>query len=206
MRIHSHIALLCVTTAAAVAVPVVPTNYAYEPGFGPANWAYPDSGGELTNGLLNGMVPNASLATPDASQWVGFENHSAKVTFDFSSSVTIRNVTLDMAHWTGAAVYLPESVTINSTVFSIDWSQYANHDRAVLSFDHHSGWTGSQLALSVNQKSGHQWLFLDEVSFDTTAKTAAPTPNPANVPDAGTTGLLAGLALVSLSALRRRLR
>ncbi len=206
MRIPTKLTLLCLSAATALAVPVVPVAYNYEAGFGPAGWAYPDSGGELTNGLLNGLIPGGSLATPDASQWVGFEGHSAKMTFDFSSVVTIRNVTLDMAHWTAAAVYLPESVTINSTVFTVDWAQYANLDRAVISLDHHAGWTGTQLSVSLNQKPGHQWLFVDEVSFDSAAKTAPQSGPTQNVPDSGATGLLMGLSVLSLAALRRRVR
>ena len=188
---------LCVSTRLA-ATPIVPVSYTYAA----SPWGYwDDTGGQLTDGLYNGLIPGVSLATPDAYNWVGWSGNVPSVTFDFGATVTIQSLTIDAALWTPAGVYLPGQVTINADTFNVTpdgYTGFANMDRAILNFG--GSWTGSTLTLNFTAAPNTgAWTFLDEVSFDGHV-------GGNSVPDSGATlaYLMLAFAILVLVAKRNR--
>lgn len=172
------------------ASPIVPTSYSFNmgPGYGD------DTGSQLTDGLYAPLVPGVSLT---GYEWVGWDGGNPSITFNFGSVVSINQVSLSMANWTAAAVYLPEAIAIGGTAFAINPLSYPNLNHALLSFD--IGWTGSSLTIDLDS-SYNRWIFLDEVTFN-----EGPAQDSGNsVPDASATLPLLAVGLASLAALRRR--
>lgn len=186
---------VCLATQLA-ASPIVPTSYSYNQG----PWGYwDDTGSQLTDGLYNDLIPGVNLATPNAYNWVGFSGGTPSVTFNFGSSVTIDQVSLSMAHWTPAAVYLPSQVLLNSTAFAVNSGNYPNMNHALLEFS--GSWIGSTLTLTITPGYPGVWTFLDEVTFNQ----AAPKASPGNtVPDATSTLPLIAAALAGLFVVRKK--
>ena len=187
--------LLLLSTAILGADPIVPDSYTLNtPAY---NWAQDTSPTptRLTNGLYSSLFnPPGSLG---GDEMVGFNNF-ADITFNFSNSVTITNVTLHGVRWTGAAVEMPAEVTINNTdTFTFTQGDHDNYARYTLSFNSVSGWTGSSLNMYAIANS--EWMLFEEVTFNTGE------PSTQNVPDAGSTLLLCCAGLGALAVLRRRL-
>jgi hypothetical protein len=186
---------VCLATQLAAST-IVPTSYSYNQ----SPWGYwDDTGSQLTDGLYNALIPGVNLATPDAYNWVGFSGGTPSVTFNFGSSVTINNLTLSMANWTPAGVYLPNLVAINSSNFAVNPASYPNMDHVLLSFG--GGWTGSSLTLALTPAYAGVWTFIDEVTFTK----ADATIRPGNaVPDATAALPLMTVALAGLFLARRK--
>lgn len=182
-------ALLCGFCQLAAA-PIVPTSYSFNMGPG-----YPDdTGSQLTDGAYAPLIPGVSL-TP--YEWVGWDGGNPSITFNFGSVVSINQVSLSMANWTAAAVYLPEEVVIGGTAFTVDPLDYPNLDHALLIFG--IGWTGSSLTIDLDS-SHNRWIFLDEVTFN-----EGPAQDNGNaVPDASATLPLLAMGLAGMFVLRRR--
>ena len=176
-----------------LANPIVPVSYEYINGRVPYQY-WDDTGGQLTDGLYNALIPHVNLAVPDAFNWVAFGG-AGEVTFNFASNVTIQNISVSMARWEPAAVYLPSSILVNGTPHAINAGSYVDTDHALI--DLNGSWTGSALTLYFT--SAGQWTFLDEVTFDGSSD-ASP------VPEAGSTLALVGATLLGLLAVRRRSR
>jgi hypothetical protein len=172
------------------ASPIVPTSYSFNmgPGYGD------DTGSQLTDGLYAPLIPSVSLT---GYEWVGWDGGNPSITFNFGSEVSINQVSLSMANWTAAAVYLPEAVVIGGSAFAVNPLAYPNLDHALLTFD--IGWTGSSLTIDLDS-SYNRWIFLDEVTFN-----EGPAQGSGNtVPDATATLPLIASALAGMFALRRR--
>ena len=137
----------------------------------------------LTDGFYGDINPGISLAAPDPSGWVEFGG-AGEVKFTFAENVSITKITLSMARWEPAAVYLPDVLKVNS----VDYSGYAgtfnDQDRAFINLE--GNWAGTDLTIYFSHS---QYLFMDEVSFDGTP-----------VPEPSTTVLLSGaLILLGIS-------
>jgi MYXO-CTERM domain-containing protein len=173
----------------AEAAAIQPTSYAYEFTPGGATVAYQDSSlTKLTDGLTG------STNAEDDS-WVGFvgdrgQSGEGVFFFNFASSVTITDVSINFLRHDGESIELPPSVTVSEnggavnnsndffpTNFSIDDTE------GFVDFD--GSWTGNQLIVALGQTD--HFAFINEVVFNPTAVSATPEP--------GTAGLaLAGLA------------
>ena len=186
---------VCLATQLA-ASPITPTSYSYNQG----PWGYwDDTGSQLTDGLYNALIPGVNLATPNAYNWVGFAGGTPSVTFNFGSSVTIGNVSLSMANWTPAGVYLPSLVVINSSNFAVNPGSYPNMDHVLLNFA--GSWTGSSLTLTLTPAYTGVWTFIDEVTFTQ----ADPIINPGNsVPEASATLPLMAAVMAGLLLARKK--
>lgn len=193
-RIIPALALGLALATSLLATPIVPTSYSYNVGFGPSG-SYPDeTGGQLTDGLYNAIIPGSNLGTPNAVNWVGFDNYrGGSFTFNFANSVTIDSVSLSMVRWNPAGVYLPASVTVGSTNFSVNESSYTDMDLALLTFG--GSWTGTSLTVTI--AAGGYWTFVDEVTFNQQTSTNT-------VPDSTGTLALMSLSVAALFAVRRR--
>jgi hypothetical protein len=121
--------------------------------------------------------------------WVGFQHSdsgAAQITFNFASSVTITDVSIDFLRSDAANTELPENVQIASTVFPT-----TNFPVDVTKgfVDYSGSWTGSQLVVTLEHSTDH-WVALNEIQFSGSADSGA-------VPEPGTVGLaLAGLVAV----------
>jgi hypothetical protein len=176
--------VLCLATSLSAA-PIIPVSYTSNYTSG----SYPDdTGTQLIDGLLNGLIPTVSLATPNAYNWVGWEGYgNPSLTFNFGAPVTINKVSIDMANWNPAGVYLPSQVKINSSVFNVT-GVFPNMDRVQLTFS--GTWSGQYLTLDL--QSGGYWTFIDEVSFDGSQGVRNSVPEPSS---------LAYLAFASLAVI-----
>lgn len=183
-------ALLCAFSCPLSATPIVPTSYSFN--MGPGYWD--DTGSQLTDGQYAPLIPGVSLTS---YEWVGWDGGNPSITFNFGSVVSINQVSLSMANWTAAAVYLPEAIVIGGTAFTVNPLAYPNLDHALLTFD--IGWTGSSLVIDLDS-SHNRWIFIDEVVFN-----EGPAAGSGNtVPDASATLPLIASALAGMVALRRR--
>jgi hypothetical protein len=192
-RLFLVLSIIIGLTARLTALPLAPTSYTYLNGYGPYGYL-DETGDQLTNGVYNGLIPGINLATPDAYEWVAFGG-TGEVSFHFASNVTVQNITISMAQWTPAAVYLPPSITVNSTVFNINAGAFSNMDHAIISLN--GSWTGTDLTLYFTY--GGQWTFLDEVTFSGVGAGNS-------VPESGSTMIMAMGAVLGLLAVRSRLR
>lgn len=186
-----------IIAAGVSATPLTPTSYVHNNG---ASGSYPDdTGSQLTDGLLNNIIPSVNLGTPDSFNWVGWDlGRNPSVTFNFGQIVTVNQVSIDTVRWEPAGVYLPTQVKIGSSLFSVG-SGYTNMDKALLTFN--GSWTGSSLTLDMT--AGGYWTFVDEVSFD--GHVGAPTQQPtAQAPDGTSTALMLLIGFVGVSAVMAR--
>ncbi len=172
----------------------MPTSYSFNPTI---SWGYiDDTGSQLTDGVYAPVEPGVSLTT---YEWLGWDGSNPSITFNFGSEVSIDQVSLSMAHWTNAAVYLPESIVIGGTAFTVNPADYPNLNHALLTFD--IAWTGSSLTIDLDS-SHNRWIFIDEVTFNEGPVQGQGNEN--RVPEASATLPLVASALVGLFALRRR--
>ena len=174
------------TFSVAAAAPIQPVSYSYN-GINPS--LYVDSGNELTDGALQTIGPGFL----GFDNWVGFDRQDASITFNFNEVVTIGSVTLSSVRWGQAAVYLPETVQIGGTSFSVNEELWPEFTKVALTFS--GNWTGTSLTIDLTRAG--QWTFLDEVTF------ASPSSTAPSVPDQGATAALLGLALTGIAAGRR---
>ena len=178
---------------------VVPTSYSYggvPPSTtgpsGPTN-IYPDSGGELTNGIT-GVSFNNYANEIAAAVWVGWANVTPTVSFQFATMQTFSRIEVGTARWDFSGIGALTSVTLEGTTFTSGVA-IADNSRGWLVFDQSFSTTllGGipTLTLSLTTTSPSQWIMLDEVRF-----TAIPEP--------AETAALFSLAAVSALIMRRR--
>jgi hypothetical protein len=163
---------------------VTPASYVYNVS---PDAGYPDSGGQLTDGILASMqyVGNPpGIAVP----WQGWLYVNPDVTFTFAAPTTITQVNIGFERYGLFAVGLPTNVTIAGNTFTVGSSYFADQTRDWITF------TGSFVAnntLQISMTPSDQWTLIDEVQF-------------VAIPEPSTCAALAGLGALGL-ALRRRL-
>lgn len=189
LRLAASATVMLTLLGSLAAGPIVPSSYTIHTGTG-----YPDdTGNQLIDGLYAGLIPGVSLG---GSEWVAWDGPNPSITFNFGSAVSINQVSLSMAHWTAAAVYLPEDVVIGGTAFTVNPADYPNLNHALLTFN--GSWSGSSLTIDLDS-SYNRWIFIDEVTFN-----EGPGRTGSSVPDAGSTLPALAAALAAVAALRRR--
>lgn len=184
---------LCLTgvlSSSALGATIIPTSYTATPGQGTAqggSWDYfDDTGSQLTDGGFGVDDWTANLGNGPAYEWVGWRTVDPSFTFNFASTVTVDKVFIDFERAQGAGIYLPTTVTIGGTTFTLTGNELPNQTRGTLEFD--GSWTGSSLSMDMTRSL---WLFVDEVQFNA-------VPEPAGF------ALVAGLGLVGFALCRRR--
>lgn len=159
---------------------------------------YPDSGGELTNGITYSLAWGGaeSIGAGDVVNLAGWNNTNTTITFTFAEPVSIGSVSIYFADSNGAAgVGMPDSVTLSdggsfSQVFAV--SDPAGGGSTVESvFD---GFSVSTTTLQVSFARHYQWTMLSEVQF------FSPVPEPSSF------AAFAGFAALGGALLRRRAR
>lgn len=161
----------------------LPNHY----GFGVAKYA--DFSGKLTDGLYGDINPGINIGSADPSNWVQFGG-IADMVFHFTGTPTVQTITLSMAYWGAAAIYLPDVVKVNGATVTYT-GVFPNLDRAFITLE--GNWTGNELTVQL-QDSGNRFMFMDEVSFAGTT----------TVPEPSTYAGLAGIAALGFAAWRRR--
>lgn len=191
-----------ISALGAVLLPSSSNPYTYGPGLDPLpNHGFgvlkcADFGVKLADGAYGDLVPGERLASADPSAWVEFSG-IGEATFHFSDSTTIRNVTVSLANWTPAAIYLPDAFRINGEIVTYS-DTFPDMNRALISLD--GEWTGSDLTLNFS-RAGGGYFFLDEVSFySTPGEGVAAVPEPASC----TASIALGTAGFALTRRRRR--
>jgi hypothetical protein len=190
LRLAASATVMLTLLGRLAAAPILPSSYTIHTGAGYAD----DTGGQLTDGNYAPLIPGVDL-TP--YEWVGWDGGTPSITFNFGSVVSINQVSLSMANWTAAAVYLPEDVVIGGTAFTVNPASYPNLNHALLTFN--GAWTGSSLTIDLDS-SHNRWIFIDEVTFN-----QGPGDVTSSVPDTASTLPAVAAALVAVVALRRRL-
>jgi MYXO-CTERM domain-containing protein len=157
---------------------------------------YPDSGGELTNGVANGLVWPANLSPGDSAYLVGWDQVVPTITFNFAAPVTVTSVSAFFADSDGSAgVGLPSTVTLGDggtwyQAFLV--SNPAGSGTTVESVFNGFSVTTDTLTLTFTRAT--QWTMLSEVqAFGTNA-----------IPEPATSALALGAASLGLLAFRRR--
>lgn len=140
---------------------------------------YPDSGGELTNGIASTVAWGAgvSIAYEDVAPMVGWDNTNPVIRFNFAAPVTIRALTAWFADSNGhAGVTLPSAVTLTTTGgFSQSFSiTDPAGDGTTVPFSF-SGFEVLTSDMTLTASRSSQWTFLSEVYFYDSAS-AIPEP------------------------------
>lgn len=184
--------------ALAGAAQLSPSSYSYS--HSPSG-SYPDSGGELTNGITFSAawtVPATSIGPEDVVQLVGWQNTSPTVTFSFAAPVTIRTVTVWFADSDGSAgVGVPGSVTLSdggSFLQNFPITDPAGNGSTVaFTF---TGFATTTDTLAVTFHRDYQWTMASEVQFfDTSA-----------IPEPSSFAMAVGAAALGCGLGRRRPR
>ncbi len=183
-------------SSSAVAIFVVPISYAATPGSGTNQGGYynyfDDTGSQLTDGIYGVNNFAADLGNGPAYEWVGWRYVNPEITFQFSAPETIQQVGIDFNRNEPNYIYLPTTVAINGTDFTVDPNAIPDATRGTLYFD--GNWTGSSLTVDLTQANTASWIFVDEMTFNTEV-----------VPEPSAGGLLAGgFGLLILHMKRRK--
>ena len=173
------------------------TGYGYSTG---PSGSYPDSGGELTNGITYSLAWGGagSVNAGDVVQLVGWQNTNTTITFTFAEPVNIGSVSIYFADSNGAAgVGMPGSVTLSdggsfSQTFPV--ADPAGGGSTVESV--FGGFSVSTSTLRVSFVRGYEWTMISEVQFF----------SPAPVPESSSFGFVAGLVALGGALARRRRR
>jgi hypothetical protein len=168
-RARSSFAILAVSLTARAQL-VMPTSYAYATAPNPL---YPDSGGELTDGIPGLSFSNYS-APPQAGPWTGWSNSTTAIEFRFSSAQVFSQIEVGTTRHDGASVGVPGDIVVAGTTFSFTNGNMVNNTRGWLALPGPFTTTlvGGVDTLTLNfGLANSQWLMLDEVQF-----TAIPEP------------------------------
>ncbi|MFJ3958275.1 DUF4434 domain-containing protein [Arthrobacter sp. NPDC090010] len=126
-----------------------------------ASPAYPDAGGELTDGAMGG-------GDFTAAPWQGHQNQpSQQYTVDLGSQRPIRTVDLGTLAAPEAGIVHPDEVTVESSPDGISWVPFATASPPTSSTGR-GVWSAQGLAsaryIRVHVAAHAEWTFLDEVS------------------------------------------
>jgi hypothetical protein len=157
--------------------------------------SYPDSGGELTDGITYSMAWGAGpIGYEDVVNLAGWNNTDTTITFTFAAPVNIGSVSIYFADSNGAAgVGMPDSVTLSdggafSQVFPV--SDPVGGGSTVESV--FGGFNVSTTTLQVSFARHYQWTMLSEVQFFSA------------VPEPSSFAAFAGFAALGGALVRRR--
>ena len=157
--------LLLLAAGSVQASLIIPSSYSFDIAPNNVGPYYPDSGGELTDGLFG---PGIYFNNP--TPWAGWRQVNPTITFSFASAVSIGTVSIDFDRYQFHGIYLPTSVVIGSTTFNLTGTELGDGTRGPLTFN--GSWSVTSLAVTLNHRI--EWTFADEVQFETT-----PEPTPA---------------------------
>lgn len=184
--------------ADASATPIAPTSYTSTPAEGTAQGGavdyFDDSFTQLIDGIYGQNYWKADTGNGPAFEWVGWRVADPEITFQFANPVTIDRVGIDFNRTepTGL-IYLPTTVTIGGTEFTLAPDALPQSTRGTLYFD--GSWTGTTLTVSLADNDPSRWILVDEIKF---------CGSPAAVPEP-TAFALAGVGLCLLALCRRLL-
>lgn len=185
-----------VATSDARAQFVTPTGYSFSIAPNSNGNYYPDSGGELTDGVL-GLSFSHYANEFAATAWTGWVNTAGPtISFQFSSAQSFSRIEIGTTRHDGASVGLPATVTITGTAYNFSSGTLANDTRDWLVFDGTFGtsFVNDIPTLSIAFGASYlQWLMVDEVRF-----TAVPEP--------GASAAIIGAALACVAVVMRRRR
>jgi hypothetical protein len=166
--ILSTLLLPLVWSFSAGATPLVPTNYVATPGEGIAQGGYynyfDDTGHQLTDGIYGVNDWAANLGNGIAYEWVGWRVADPTITFQFAGPVTISQVGIDFNRTESDLIFLPSTVVIGGTDFTVNPNAIPDDTRGTLFFN--GSWTGTTLTVNLSDCSTSDWIFVDEVTFN----------------------------------------
>jgi hypothetical protein len=163
---------------------IAPSSYSYTSGTTAGDPGVPLFDDPDFTKLTDGST--GTLAPSDGS-WVAWntpDGGTAEITFNFASSVTITDVSIDFLRRDASGVELPPQIQIATTVFPV--ANFST-DPAKGFEDFTGSWTGSQLVVKLPFNNVN-FLLINEVTFNGT--TTGTTPEPGTVALA-LTGLVA---------------
>ena len=97
--------------------------------------------------------------------FAGWLNTTATTTFQFGAPVSVGSVSIDFARYQSASIYLPSSVVIGSTTFSLAGTEIADETQGFLTFG--GPWSGNSLDVKFVDNPANSFTFVSEVRFDT---------------------------------------
>jgi len=165
--VWSALFLLLIGLVPAGATTLFPTNYTATPGDGIAQGGFfnyfDDTGRQLSDGHYGTNAWSANLGNGPAYQWVGWRGSDPTITFHFSGEVTINQVGIDFNRTESDMIFLPSTVSIDGTDFTVMPNAIPDATRGTLFFD--GLWSGTSLTICLKDCSPAQWNFVDEFTF-----------------------------------------
>ena len=148
--------------------------------------------GDLTDGIIATQMWYYAEKPAGNGPYVGWYHSPIDITFYFSQSVLMNNLTIyvdDPNGWGG--VYIPKSVdiTMSGSTQSYSINDPPSNTPLGITFNN-LNLTGNSLQLSIHRSKG--WVFLSEVTFE-----GSPIPEPG-------TFILLGAGLIGIAAFRRK--
>jgi hypothetical protein len=150
------------------AISLVPTSYTATPGEGIAQGGYynyfDETGNQLTDGSYGVNDCSANLGNGPAYEWVGWRVANPVINFQFSRPVTINQVGIDFNMTESNLIFLPPTVTIGGTDFTVAPNAIPDDTRGTLFFN--GSWTGTTLTVDLSDCNPNHWIFVDEITFN----------------------------------------
>lgn len=208
----STLALFAVLGAGSVrSAELVPLSYVFDRATDCGTWCYPDTGGELTDGVYGARGWGADLGNGNAAEWVGwFEDTPVNIDFDFGQAVIISSVSVGTTQDHVEDVVIPSVAVYRSDdgsqwdlVRSLGVPESSTYDQnyldttkphIFLALDDLGISAARYVRVSLSHSANGPWTFTDEIDF-----VGAPVPEPETY-----ALMLAGLGVLGWSARRRR--
>jgi len=173
--ILSALILPCFWSSPAGATPVLPTSYTATPGEGIIQGGlynyFDDTGRQLIDGSYGANAWSANVGNGIGYEWVGWQVADPVFTFQFSGPVNISQVGIDFSRTESSMIFLPNTVSIGGTDFTVAMDAIPDASHGTLFFN--GLWNGTTLTINLMDCSPNDWLFVDEISFD-----ILPVPEP----------------------------
>jgi hypothetical protein len=150
------------------AISLVPISYTATPGEGIAQGGFynyfDDTGSQLTDGIYGTNDWSANLGNGIAYEWVGWRVADPVITFKFSGPVTVNQVGIDFNRNQCDLIFLPPTVMIGGTDFTVNPNAIPDDTRGILFFN--GSWTGTTLTVDLMDCNPSRWIFVDEITFN----------------------------------------